>query len=135
MITNCCTGENMKIKIIMIFVVTLLLMTILPTSIAMESKIQDNTDLDSMMFCKVKIEGTGTEEVRFGSFTLGLGSCFYMKVDLEKNGYIEVSSITNPSNNVILEGSHQIVLIGFAGKYTHLLKTKINGFALIATWS
>lgn len=125
----------MKVKIIMIFVVALLLMTILPTSVAKESKIQDITALDSMGFCKVKIEGTGTEEVRFGSFRLGLGSCFYMRVDLEKNGYIEVSSKTNPSNTVILEGSHQIVLIGFAGQYTHLLKTKINGFALFAIWS
>jgi len=95
---------------------------------------QNNNEIHSMIYCDVSIKGTATEQVIRGSFLLGFGKCLYMKVDLENDGSIEISSITNPSNNIELEGSYQIHLIGFNGFYSHLLKTRINGRALLTIW-
>jgi hypothetical protein len=98
------------------------------------TEIKNNNEIDSMMFCDVLIKGSATVQFIRGSFILGFGKCFYMKVELENDGTLEISSITNPSNSVELEGSHQIHLIGFVGFYSHLIKTRIDGKVLLAIW-
>lgn len=108
--------------------------TIIPISIATETGTKKNSEIDSMIFCDILIKGTATVQVIRGSFILGLGKCLYMKIDLENDGSLEISSITNPSNNIELTGSHQIHLIGFSGYYSHLLKTRIDGRALLSIW-
>jgi len=125
----------MKTKIVITLAVMLLVATILPTAIAIEAKTQDNGELGTKVFCDVTIKGKGTEKILMGSFVLGFGRCAYMKVDLEEDGYIKIHSVGNSSNEVILEGSHQIILFGFVGYYSHLIKTRINGYALFAIWS
>lgn len=99
-----------------------------------KTEIKTNNEMDSMMFCDILIKGTATVQVIRDSFVLGFGKCFYMKVNLENDGSLEISSITNPSNGVDLQGSHQVHLIGFSGYYNNILKTRIDGKALLTIW-
>jgi len=100
----------------------------------MATETKTNDKIDSMMFCDVLITGKATVQISRGQFILGFGKCFYMKIDLKDDGSIKISSLTNPSNNVELEGSYQIHLIGFNGYYKNILKARIDGKALLAIW-
>lgn len=124
----------MKIRIYLIFVCILLIASIIPISIAAETVTKNNSELNSMLFCDVHIKGTATVQVIRGDFFLGFGKCFYMKVDLENDGSLKISSILNPSNSVELNGNNQIHIIGFNGYYNEILKTRINGQALLVIW-
>ena len=124
----------MKKRYLTIFVCMLLMSTIIPISIANETKPKDNNGIISMMFCDVGIKGSATVLLVRDSFFLGFGKCLYMKIDLGSDGSIEITSIIDPTNSVELKGSYQIHLIGFSGHYSHLLKTRIDGKALIAIW-
>ena len=108
--------------------------TIIPISIATETVAKNNDEVNSMIYCDIRVRGTATVQVIRGNFFLGFGKCLYMKVDLENDGSLEISSILNPSNSVELTGSNQIHLIGFSGYYNEILKTRINGKALLAIW-
>lgn len=123
----------MKKRYLTIFVCMLLLSTILPISIANETEQNNTSGINSMIFCDVHIKGEATVKLLRDFFVLGFGKSFYMKVDL-KDGSIEIESNKNPTNRVELTGSYQIHLIGFLGHYSHLLKTRIGGKALIAIW-
>ena len=122
----------MKKKIFAISCMLLFLVTGLSMSTAIETK--KSNGIESMAYCNVSITGTATEQIVKGNFFLGFGSCFYMRVDLENDGSIEISSITNPANKIELDDSHQVHLIGFNGFYSHIIKTRINGKALLAIW-
>ena len=123
----------MKKRYLTIFICMLLMSTILPISIANETETNDNSGIGSMIFCHVDIKGTATVNLVRGHFFLGFGICFYMKIDLEQ-GSIEIESNKDSTHHVELRGSYQIHLIGFRGHYSHLLKTRIGGKALIAIW-
>ena len=125
----------MKEKTVVIFVVMLLVATILPTTMATESEQQTRSSFDGMALCRVSIKGRGTEYLLMDSFVFGSGKCAFMIIDLKKDGYVELFSLIDPSNPVILEGRHVISLFGFAGEYSHLLKIRVDGFAFFAIWS
>ena len=125
----------MKKRYLTIFVCMLLMSSVIPITIANETKPKENIEINSMMFCDVDIKGTATVLLVRDSFFLGFGKCLYMKINLENDSSIEISSIINPTNSVELQGRYQIHLIGFSGRYNHLFKTRIDGEALIAIWA
>jgi len=122
----------MNRKIIGIIICILFVSAIMPISIATEKT--NNNSINSMIYCYVSIKGTATENIIRGSFTFGSGQSLYMKVNLENDGIVKINSQINPSNSVEFKGSHQIHLIGFNGFYSHILKTRIEGNALLAVW-
>ncbi len=127
---------KMRKRYFTIFICMLLLSTIICISIANATETKNNSGINStMMFCNVDIKGTATVRLVKDSFFLGFGKCLYMKIDLENDSSIEISSIINPTNSIELQGGYQIHLIGFSGRYHHIFKTRIDGEALIAIWA
>jgi hypothetical protein len=125
----------MKEKIFVILIGILLLVTISPTTIANETQKQIKSSINSAALCQVKIIGRGSEFFIMDSFAWGSGTCVFMMIELEKDGYIEIFSLTDLTNPVKLEGKHIITLLGFIGDYSHLLKIRLDGYALFAVWS
>jgi hypothetical protein len=125
---------TMNKKILVVIMGVLFLSTAFSLSIASETKTIRKSGIDSMMFCDVLIKGTATEKVIKGNFFLGFGRCLYMKIDLENDGSIDITSLADPTNNVELNGNYQIHLIGFDGFYSSLLKTRVDGKAILAIW-
>jgi len=90
---------------------------------------------DFLTLAHVVAKGTGRCLTIHGAFFLGFGKCWAMFVNLEDDGYIEITSLLDPSNSITLEGSHKIIILGFMGLRMTLPKVNINGIALFVNWS
>jgi len=93
-----------------------------------------NASSDFLTLAHVVARGTGRCLTIHGAFFLGFGRCWAMFVNLEDDGYIEITSLLDSSNSITLEGSHKLVIIGFMGLRMTLPKVNINGLALLVSY-
>jgi len=135
----------MKNKIMCIGVVSLLLFITLPMEKVFaegpfDDKILVNATSDSLTLCHVVVTGEGRCLTFKGTFFLGFGKCWVMSVNLEEDEHIELTSLLDSSNTVVLEGSQQIFIIGFLGfRMVYGIQMPknimINGLAFLVYWS
>ena len=123
------------ILICMLLVGTLLPVTGLENTPKEATEASSRLQSDGMPFVHVVATGNGSSTSFGGSFTLGFGTCLAMIVNLECNGYIEISSLIDSSSNVTLEGCHRVTIVGFMGLRWTRPQININGLALYAMWT
>jgi hypothetical protein len=90
---------------------------------------------NSSLMSHVVAKGNGTSIPFLGTFFLGIGWCVGMVVLLGDNGYTEITPLDDLSNSTILEGSHQLFIVGFVGFRYNIPQININGIALLTLWS
>lgn len=95
-----------------------------------ETLLRENT-----LMSHVIAKGNGTCISFLGTFVLGLGWCAGMVVLLEENGYMEITPLDDPTNSTILEGNHQLFIVGFVGLRLNVPQINVNGLALLTLWS
>lgn len=129
----------MSRKIIGMLVCALFIGTVLPVTAThineTDTETLNDATSDSAMLCHVVAKGIGSCATFYGTFVLGVGYCLAMLVTLEGDGYIEITSLLDPSNTTTLEGSHRVFIIGFVGLRWNIPKVNVNGLALLAVCS
>ena len=75
--------------------------------------------VDSSFFNRIYISGHGTTFLLFPLMRSGLGFCFFIRVNLENDGYVEISRNNNQIDPVILNREQIINLIGFFGIFNN----------------
>ena len=88
---------------------------------------------DISLLALVVAKGTGNVTTIAGNFLLGIGYCLAMVVDLEEDGHVEITSLFDPTNSSVIEGSQRLLLIGFVGIRLTFLEVNINGIVLFAS--
>ena len=127
-------------KIIIIGISACLLLVTISNEITtakptIENETLSNNIQNSVFLCHIAITGTGCCTTIMGTFLMGFGTCWVLRVKLENSGHIEIRSLFNPSNNIVLEGNHQIYILGFIGYRTNQFDDiNINGLALSTSW-
>jgi len=123
----------MKKKVLCIFIIVSFVFTTIPITSGSSESSQDTTD--SLPLCHIIAKGSGRCITIHGTFFLGFGRCWLMIINLENDGYIEVTSLIDPSNHVVIEGSHRLFIVGFVGFKINIPKINVNGIALLASWN
>jgi hypothetical protein len=90
---------------------------------------------ENALMSHVVAKGNGTCISFLGTFFLGIGWCAGMVVLLDENGYMEITPLDDTTNSTILEGSHQLFIVGFVGLRQIVPQVNVNGLALLALWS
>jgi hypothetical protein len=127
-------------KIVGIVVCVALLSTLLPVTgtenpSLSTAEASSDQQMGGMLFAHVVAKGTGSYTSIGGSFFLGFGACWAMIITLEEDGTIEITSLTEPSNNVTLDGCHRIYIMGFMGLRLSRPQINVNGLAVFALWT
>ena len=122
----------MKKMVIIVFIMLTCISILSPLYQAQDS---DSSSIrNKISFAHVKILGSGSEFMMMSNFIVGFGSSFFIRLTLEENSHIEINRILHPFNDIELNGSHVITLIGFFGYFRHVHRIFINGFVLYAKW-
>ena len=93
----------------------------------------NNEIADISLLALVVAKGTGNVTTIGGNFLLGIGYCLAMVVNLEEDGRVEITSLLDPSNSSVVEGSQRLLLVGFVGIRLTFLQININGLVLFAS--
>jgi hypothetical protein len=122
-----------------IFAVSCMMIFILITAIPCinaEEEIESTTSLfNSMRLAHIKIDGTGSSFTLANEFILGFGSSGFMRFNLDEGSHIEINKILDPSDILILDGSHVITIFGFIGYYRESeMGINLNGFTTLVIW-
>ena len=129
----------MKKQIVGIVACVLLFGTLVPvagvavedeTAYTPKTEAMNPNTLEYMLFAHVVASGTGSCTTFGGTFILGFGACWAMIITLEDDGYIELTSLTDPSDSVTLEGSYRVFTLGFMGLRWNVPRINVNGIGL-----
>jgi hypothetical protein len=132
--------EDMKKKIVSMCLAMGLFFLIIPVGNTIPNEhcnIQPHGPIpqENLSLNHVVAKGNGTCLTFLGTFFLGIGWCAGMVVILEEDGYIEITPLDNSTNSTILEGSHQLFIVGFVGLRLNIPQVNVNGIALLTLYS
>lgn len=126
--------RNMREKIISLGIIICFISLIIPEGVLADGNENHVDTSDYFTLSHVIVKGTGRCITLHGAFFLGFGRCWAMFINLEEDGYVEISSLLD-SNNITLEGNYRLIIVGFMGFKMNVPKININGFALFTSWS
>jgi len=128
----------MNKKIVSVGILLCFLFLILPVGEGfahetLEVEVPTTEIADISLLALVVAKGTGNVTTIGGSFLLGIGYCLAMVVNLEEDGHVEITSLLDPSNSSVVDGSQRLLLIGFVGLRMTFLDVNIIGLVLFAS--
>ena len=102
---------------------------------------QISKSVDSSFFNKIHITGHGTTFLLRPLMRSGVGFCFFIRVSLGNDGYIEISKKNNQNDAIILNGEKIVDLIGFCGIFDNggcnadeCYPMEIQGISILTMW-
>ena len=125
----------LSLTLVISFITLMTPMGISSPSESYDTKTWEIPQRESTLMSHVVAKGNGTSISFLGTFFFGIGWCVGMVVLLGDNGYTEITPLDDLSNSTILEGSHQLFIVGFVGFRYNIPQININGIALLTLWS